>query len=199
LRSQKKILKWTSDYALNFDQNSYVVKNLSLLSFSICLFLCPLFYSSCHEDEDKLPPITTDGRNTLGCLVNGEVWLPLRSLLQGGIYSELETVVDTVGIHIYGDNAKSDDGITISFFDSPTLRTDLNYDLTNPRFHVEYSKDADKQVCFYDSVLSGNVKLLNFDVNSQIISGTFEFKVYNIACNRTVTVSEGRFDLLYNR
>jgi hypothetical protein len=158
-----------------------------------------LFFSSCCEDEGRLPPITTEGRNTLGCLVNGEVWLPLRSFAQGGIYSELQVGVDTVGVNIYGDNAKSDDGITISFFDSPTLQTDLNYDLTNPGFHVEYSKNADKIVCFYDSVLSGNVKLLKFDTNNQIISGTFEFKVYSIACNGTVTVSEGRFDVLYNR
>ncbi|MCW3074373.1 MAG: hypothetical protein JWP69_1442 [Flaviaesturariibacter sp.] len=33
---------------------------------------------SCKKDKDndKLPPITQNGANTFGCLVNGKVWLP---------------------------------------------------------------------------------------------------------------------------
>src|SRR5688572_4991119 len=139
------------------------MKNVSLLYTGFCLLFFQLFFTSCEEDEtEKLPPITTEGKNTLGCLINGKVWLPVTSFLQGGIYAELQTVVDTVGINIYGDNAKADDGITISLFDSPTLQTDFNYDLKNPRFHIEYSSHAGEMVCSYDSVISGNVNLLKF-------------------------------------
>ena len=41
---------------------------------------------SCKKDKEisggggqtpqQLPPITTEGKNTFGCLVNGQVWLP---------------------------------------------------------------------------------------------------------------------------
>ena len=57
----------------------------------------------------------------------------------------------------------------------------------------------DNRRCFYDQVITGYVNLSKFDTNSQIISGTFEFKVYSADCTDTVTISDGRFDLPYSR
>ena len=176
------------------------MKSIIVFAVSICVVTSPLLYSSCNEDEEKLPPITMEGKNTLGCLLNGKVWLPeMRFFNQGGIYTELQTAVDTVGINIYADNANGDDGITISFFDSPILQAGSVYDLSNPEFYLMYNNHADGKICLYDSVLSGVVSLLKFDARSQIISGTFEFRVYSPDCDAIANVSDGRFDLVYNR
>ena len=51
------------------------------------LLAVPLLWGGCDkplfqpnkdntEEPEELPPITTTGENTFGCLVNGEVWLP---------------------------------------------------------------------------------------------------------------------------
>src|SRR5687768_7246469 len=45
--------------------------------FIIALFCCSL---KCRKDKDKppatLPPMTQEGKNTFGCKVNGEIWVP---------------------------------------------------------------------------------------------------------------------------
>ena len=47
----------------------------------ILIFLATLTLSCCNKDDDKtpieqLPPATTTGANTAGCLVNGQAFLP---------------------------------------------------------------------------------------------------------------------------
>jgi len=176
------------------------MKKVSLLYTGFLLFLCPLFYYSCRKDQNGLPPITMEGNNTFGCLVNGNLWLSRGGLGQGGTYAELQTSGDTMAINIYADNVNRNDGLKIVFFDLPTPQVDKVYNLTHPDFHVEYRKrDSDNVLCTYDKSLSGVVNLLKFDPNNQIISGTFEFKAYSISCDDTVTITDGRFDLLYNR
>ena len=36
-------------------------------------------------DTTVLPPATTTGENTMGCLINGEVWLPLKENFLGNL------------------------------------------------------------------------------------------------------------------
>ena len=178
------------------------MKNVSLLYTGFCLLFFQSFFISCEEDEkEKLPPITMEGKNTFGCLVNGNAWLSIGALGQDGTYAELQTSGDTTAIIIYADNMKRNDGLRMFFYDLPTLQADKVYDLTNSDFHVEYRKrsDGDKVLCTYDEALTGIVTVLKFDTNYQIISGIFEFKSYTIDCNDTVIITNGRFDLLYNR
>lgn len=163
---------------------------------SVALF--SLLLISCKE-EDELPALTMEGKNTLGCLVDGKVWLPTAKFNRGGIFSELQTSVDTIGINIYADNINDKDGLTIIFYDSPSLRTNKLYDLVSPEFYVEYSKGENQKNCFYDKIVSGHVILTMFDINKRIITGTFEFVVYGDLCSETVTINKGRFDLSFNR
>jgi len=45
-----------------------------------------------------------------------------------------------------------------------------------------------------DTINSGTVEIIKFDTVNHIISGTFEFTVYNAACD-TIKITEGRFDV----
>jgi len=43
------------------------------------IILSTILAVSCQQEEiapPELPPITQEGANTFGCLINGEVWLP---------------------------------------------------------------------------------------------------------------------------
>ena len=51
------------------------MRQLIILLFAVALF--PFHFSSCIEEgAEVLPEATMEGKNTFGCLVNGEVWLP---------------------------------------------------------------------------------------------------------------------------
>ena len=55
-----------------------------MIKYFHLLVLCTLLVSACFKyekpepipEEPKLPPITLDGKNTIGFLLIGEVWLP---------------------------------------------------------------------------------------------------------------------------
>lgn len=153
--------------------------------------------SSCQlfENEPELPPITTEGKGTFGCLVNGNVWTPLSSYSQGGVFVDLQNSANTVGVNIYADNYKDNNGITISIFDDPTLIVGQQYDLTDINFFAQYSWHNDLKVCSYDSILAGSITLSRFDMVSKVISGTFEFKAYSEGCEDSIVITKGRFDL----
>jgi len=129
----------------------------------------------------------------MGCRVNGTIWVSASKGNQGGTFSELQYAQDTLGINIYGDNAQRGDGITLSFYDSPTLQSGKQYDLTS--FFAEY---VNNQACFYDSVVSGSIQLIAFDKDRQIIAGTFEAKLYSPKCKDLIAITDGRFDLKFN-
>src|SRR5687768_7436200 len=152
------------------------MKKISLMHGVFWLFVCPLLYWSCHKDQNGLPPITMEGNGTFACLVDGKLWLSRGSLLQTGTFAQLQTSGDTISMNIYADNLHENDGVKIFFFDLTTLQLNKFYDLTHNDFHVEYRKrDSDAMLCTYDMAISGNVNLLKFDRDNQIISGTFEF------------------------
>ena len=68
---------------------------LSILSLALigCFSSCNLFSSEDDEPKtelEKLPPLTTTGENTFGCLVNGEALvvtntLEITAIYQGGV------------------------------------------------------------------------------------------------------------------
>jgi len=155
---------------------------------------CQLFH---HNDDPKLPPVTTEGKDTFGCLIDGNVWLPEGSLSPGGTFVDFVTKTDTMGAVIYADNAKLKTGLAISVYDTPNLLMNKSYDLTIPGLYGKYTRSVTNHVCFYDTVLTGNVTFLNLDIKSKIIAGTFAFEVRSIDCGDTVRVTEGRFDLHY--
>ena len=171
------------------------MNNLSLLCAGFCIILCPLFYSACNEDEDELPPITMEGRNTFGCLVNGELFLPNGPLGQFGLHAEISNYNDTTGLIIYVDNTTANKTLAVSIFDSPILQTGKSYDLRDSNFQVQYIDYDDSNNCTYETVEEGYITLSKFELTENIISGTFEIKILSKDCNDSVSLKQGRFDI----
>ncbi len=160
--------------------------------------------SSCLRDRDEpkpkeLPPITTGGRNTIGFLLNGEVWLP-----GGGAIGspDKEFVLDTVA----GDNyelaisAYLVKNLDASTRQSISLRAILNgkeslvgsYKLREGDY--VYFFDYNHLNCiFFENLILGTIEVLYCDLSQKIIAGTFELQVEN-ECGEVYRITEGRFD-----
>ena len=167
--------------------------------FTILAIASMAFLSSCDifDNEPELPPITTEGKGTFGCLINGNVWTPLSNSSQGGVFVDLQNSTNTVGVNIYADNYKENHGITISIFDDPTLKVNQQYDLKDIKFFTQYSWHNDLKICSYDSILTGSITLSRFNISSKIVSGVFDFKAYSKDCEDSIVVTNGRFDLMF--
>jgi hypothetical protein len=171
------------------------MNNLSLLYAGFCIIICPLFYSACNEDEDELPAITMEGRNTFGCLVNGELFLPNGPLGQSGLHAEISNYRDTAGLIIYASNTAANKVLTVSIFDTPMLQTGKPYDLRDSSFQVQYIDYDNSKNCTYETVEEGYITLSKFELTENIISGTFEIKIFSKNCNDSVNLEQGRFDI----
>ena len=157
--------------------------------------------SSCNlfDNDPELPPITTEGKGTFGCLVNGKLFLNEGvSGFGNGLYAELQTAQDSIGINLYAGNSATQQNLIMSIFDTPSLQVGKVYDLSDPLFFLDYTKYSNSSSCIYREVISGSIKLLKFDISNpqnRIIAGTFEFSASSADCNDTVKVTHGRFDI----
>jgi len=163
--------------------------------------------SSCDKDgqifasKDKLPPETQAGANTVGCLVNGKVFLPH----QEGILSPVNCYYQFVkGAYYfsmsYGD-MRGNDIKEISLFNS---KMELQIGQTYP-LNQGYNPDIGGGARYYtdlndkfvtNSVNFGELKITRIDLSKSIVSGTFWFDAVN-SKGEKVEIREGRFDWNY--
>jgi len=151
------------------------------------------------DDDPELPPVTMEGKGTFGCLVNDHVFLPDAPFGFGtGVFAELQSFPDTLGISIYATNSTTKHTLVIFFYGNPTLEAGEVYDLTHPKFSVNFIDYSGKPSCRYQSIINGHVKLLRVDITNpehMIVAGTFEFVEYSVDCQDTIKVTDGRFDI----
>lgn len=78
--------------------------------------------------------------------------MPKGRLGQSAVLVQMQASADTIGINIYADDNNTTSGITISIFDSPTLKVNPPYSFKNQPYHVEFSRVENGIVCFYENV-----------------------------------------------
>ncbi len=169
--------------------------------FTILTIASLVFLSSCDlfDNDPELPPITTEGKGTFGCYVNGKLFLP-KAPFGYGTGSRAEILInDTINaVNIYASNTDANENIFISILDKPGLLIDKTYDLTDAnRCGFEYLNYNTTPSCRYTEVISGSIKLLKFEVTNpqrMIISGTFELTAKNVECGE-ISITSGRFDI----
>jgi hypothetical protein len=168
----------------------------------ICLFSLVLFYDSCDPfesvTEEKLPPITQEGKNTFGCLVNGKIWIPKGKVAST---SNLDASYDPsyrgglFDVDAYRTTDSEDSNIYLYM---SGVTTSGSYDLCCLEIGsvlFDYSLN-----CYFDRDASiyraGELVITKFDLTKRIVSGTFGFKAYKPGCD-TVKVTDGRFDMKF--
>jgi hypothetical protein len=181
-------------------------------SIALPIFSLIILSSSCKKHVVKpvdqlslLPPATQTGARTIGCLVNGQAFVPAnRSIIEGpamqcnyiflngGYYFlvSFNNVVNNLakGVKVETDSLAIAQGQTYKLGTSANGSADGEYFLLGTSNKDYITNDA----------LSGSLTITKLDAVNQIVSGTFYFKAIN-APGDTVSVTNGRFDMLYTR
>ncbi|SHE75437.1 hypothetical protein SAMN05444278_10543 [Psychroflexus salarius] len=179
------------------------MKNLILL-IAIGLTLCCCSNDDDNNNGETLPPATQTGANTVGCLVNGEVFLPKSEGINPAVvcnyeYEEGEFYFNLVFSDLRGTGVK-----TVSVRTSEiALQADSTYSLDQDNTIFDsfigggglYGINATNY--FYtNSANTGELTITRLDLSNSIISGTFWFDAINDKGD-IVEIREGRFDYQY--
>jgi hypothetical protein len=187
------------------------------MKYVLVLTLIALLFvaTQCQKDTEpqfflELPPETQTGENTLGFLLNGEVWIP-----QGAYYSmsglKMHEVIAWYYPGTFGNKYSIGTGRTVQRHDEILLEH---------RFDLGIDKNCDSTgVYFLDSVLTGHmslydkkkdatyaadrrhlsyIRITKLDTAANIISGTFAGVLYNREnSGDSLIIEQGRFDTRY--
>jgi len=159
-------------------------------------------------DYTVLPPATQEGKNTFGCLVNGEVWIPRVPIFSWTIYDKALSFDESKGLgYGYGTfrlvDAPIADWMSLSFgftFFEPSVFHTTPDDSDSSLFSVLFRRgNSGYYEPDYSVPLASNTwKVTKVDTVKNFISGTFEFTlIHKTNPNDTIKFTEGRFDLLY--
>jgi hypothetical protein len=190
----------------------------------LLLLLATLTLSCCSKDDntkqDQLPPITTTGANTAGCIINGKVILPKNGFdnLSGNTSYGLRTGAG-INFHppIIGDDYKffeimnlKDSGKSYSIYiHINDMSTGVgNYTVgqsnnqyfidgpNNPQIIVRETINNISGKTFISGANSGTIIISKFDYLNGLYAGTFSCELYDIENpTQIIQVSDGRFDI----
>jgi len=168
---------------------------LLLVSFS-CLSL------HCKKGEDeinKLPPATSYGAGTFGCLINGKAW-PLRTPSEAHYHDGILYISSTI-VTFDGINPTVEEAMTLT---TNKIHKPGQYFISYKNFSDDWCVIMDKTTA-YDSGSQTNQEPENYfyynitrlDSINHIVSGTFSFALFDAFGTSSARVSDGRFDIKY--
>lgn len=179
---------------------------INLISkFILVIFI--IGFLSCKNNDVKpteLPPITSEGKGTFGCRINGEIFLPT------GFKGDLDQEYYTwkISPEFYGTfvvtawRSGENGNLEVCKFSHPKI-------LKTGTFYMEYINNDTSGLgnCIignkhYSMINSnkgnGKINIHRYDTIARIISGTFDFWTCNDKnVNDTAFVTDGRFDVKY--
>lgn len=155
----------------------------TLIVFSLML----MAVTNCKNDDDnltpleQLPPITQTGKNTFGCLVNGEPLSITNSNNQVAIYQQGQLQFGGGGISMIINEP-------FSISNEIDLIGKARYIINpNPQLGCHYE---------FEDAYEGFVTFSKIDKTNYIISGIFEFSTVTDNC-KDIKITNGRFDMQY--
>ena len=184
-----------------------------------------IFLTSCSKDntteipQDQLPPITTTGANTAGCIINGKVIIPKNTINSTSGFPAYGLRIGAgVNFHppIIGDDYffvkivdfKSNPSIVLWIQVNNLLAGVGTYNLgaatgnffsyspANPFILYEICTDINNCKVYYSELNSGTIVFSRFDYYGGIYSGTFKGLLTNQNNSADkVQITNGRFDI----
>lgn len=161
------------------------IKALFLFStFTFLLFTnmkCKKYFP--EPGPETLPAETQSGARTFGCLVDGKVWLPKSNFP----YSSLSTTIQYDILSL--NTSRSNENIIIAVRNM----TDIgSYDLTLNNNYADYNIAG-----IVYKATQGTVRITRYDKANKILSGRFNFIGRDNAAGKTVSITDGRFDVTF--
>lgn len=153
---------------------------------------------------DQLPPYTETGAQTFGCLIDGEAFLPKRdpSIQISPLACEYQYVSGVQYFILTSLNGDSKTGIIINTTTYASLEEkvyqlgDFYSDSLSGRY-IEYPPI--NEFLIREPLQKGELHIRHFDLEHQIVSGTFWFDAVDTLTGKVVQVREGRFDMVFIR
>jgi hypothetical protein len=181
---------------------------MKTIVFSL-LTLC-FVLQSCNKDDDSsndsLPPATQTGANTVGCLVNGEVFLPKNEGINPVVVVNYEFFNGEFFFGLtFKDQRGTIDEIVSLGTGYITLEENITYILDkNTTDDGDYvggggayrPSNLDNGQYLTTSSVTGELTISRLDLSNSIISGTFWFDAINEQ-GEIVEIRDGRFDYVY--
>ena len=162
----------------------------------LLLAVLPLLALRCHRDdpEPTLPPATQEGKNTMGCYVNGRPWVAI---------DKPNSMTSATKVSVGGGGFSF-----ITHRDTPQEQTavivGICYGFTGAgMYNLYFPPDSCSEV-FYRDYISGKAYLAidssrssltvtRYDPQARVVAGRFEFTGV-AAPGDTVRLTDGRFD-----
>lgn len=160
---------------------------------------------SCEKEKNplptELPPITEEGKNTFGCMIENEIYVPEIRRISWSIPGQQSEPIELI-FPQYPDY----------FFRVSTIRlVDKNDELMDAQIEFTVNSSVNKlgnytfshttikyKNGYYSSdiINNGILSISKYDTINNIISGTFNFSaIDNNTFSETININEGRFDL----
>jgi hypothetical protein len=178
------------------------------MKLSICLlFLMLLLAVGCRKRKEQDPvlpsptllPITAEGKNTFGCMVNGELWLPKGTLTYYYYtWQDFPALYGTLSLRPERDN-KNDHSSFLIQLHNRVFRTGKHYLYSNHN-NSNYIRYAWNSINYENFANDSNnfIDLTRLDTVSRIASGTFRLMLLNVNDPKdTVRITDGRFDIQF--
>ena len=181
----------------------------SIIAIGYCLGCCP------DKENPGLPPVTSEGKNTFACKINGEIFVADGSgtdTPNRGIYAVLEANFDMSGRVLPID---SSDLIISATNGSRRVFLYVNHYLFKHRHYLNNTTEEYPAIVnpknygrvyssghnyITSSVDTGSVFISRWDIEKRIIAGTFQFRAKSYTSKTDIVqVTEGRFDLDYSK
>ena len=171
-----------------------------LLRLLLCL---PLLTLACEKEPldtlDELVPATQEGANTLGCLIDGEVFYNRGgSLNVQDIFGSSRSIpnkrISIVGREILSDGVANANSVIVRLTE-PVLGSNSIFDPFDA--YVERDNGGHETTYFVNTSMPYNVELSKLDEVDQIISGVFSFTVCDTITGDCKLIADGRFDVRY--
>jgi len=173
------------------------IKLLLLLASLSCLSL----YCKKEEpqkEEDKLPPLTTEGKQTFGCLMNGKAW-PDRYDIDFGSSGYANGVFELYLRTQYPNSTAIYEEISIyvdhKIFGPGHYVIPVQESGYSHNFIVDYNNK------WYNSYFTPNgyvvMDIIRLDTINHVMSGMFDLSLYGPFESNPINVTKGRFDYKY--
>lgn len=174
--------------------------NKLFASKHVVLFIClSIILQSCFEIKPKpvsLPEATQTGENTFGCKVNGEIWVANGNSNYRSIESP-SYKIETGRFGFAGFNTKDFEGrvyVRVGCDNCSGVGVYSDFYMY-PHYFSGSIGDIDQGGGYIDTTGSSFVEITRFDLENRIISGTFEYDLFNRENGQKIKITEGRFDL----
>jgi hypothetical protein len=157
------------------------------------------------DPSPSLPPETQEGKNTFACLVNGKLWVAEFGSKDIFNTQKTEAQYDPFRQGRVSIRATNDKRETINIL-IPEIPVNLkmyratldtlsqNTALMLPSISSINLKCSGTQIGSY---YTGYTLIKKFDLQKRIIAGSFELVIKSAACQDTLKITQGRFDMTF--